>query len=137
MIEPQNQERQEQTETDEKIKSLILFVKIISFFIQLPCDIIIFIIQIWSRTQKFSIFIKALFQEIKTFSKRAYNYIIDFLISAVAYELLYVILEEANKTNSEIIHKFKVLLRFLRISENALNNNRLIRQIRSNIRRDR
>ena len=132
-----NQEIQEQLEIDENIKSLMLFIKVILYIFLLPFDLVIFIITIWMRTQKFSLFIKALFQEIMNTPKKAYNYMIDWLINTVAYELLYIIIEEVNNGNSEIIQKFKTLIRLLRINENNINNLRLIRGNRSNMIKDR
>ena len=132
-----NQEIQEQLEIDENIKSLMLFIKVILYIFLLPFDLVIFIITIWMRTQKFSLFIKALFQEIMNIPKKAYNYMIDWLINTVAYELLYIIIEEVNNGNSEIIQKFKTLIRLLRINENNINNLRLIRGNRSNMIKDR
>ena len=132
-----NQEIQEQIEMDENIKSIMLFIKVILYFFQLPFDLVISIITIWRRTQKFSLFIKTLFQEIMNIPKKAYNYIIDWLVNVVAYELLYIVIEEVNNGNSEMIQKLKTLLRLLRINENNINNLRLNRENRSNMIKDR
>ena len=120
-----------QNNTNKRI--FIILLKVVLFILELPCDIILIIIKI--RIQNESILhyiivlLSAILKLIVNLIVKAYNFIIAYLINLVAKELLKIIIEEAQKPNSEIIHKFKILLRILRRRE-ANANNRITQVIR-------
>ena len=104
----------------------IVFLKVILFILELPCDIILIIIKIRIQNESILHYIIVLLSAILKLTVnlivKVYNFIISYLINLVAKELLKIIIEEAQKPNSEIIHKFKILLRILRRREANVNN---------------
>ena len=111
----------------------IVLLKVIVFILELPCDIILIIIKIRIQNESILHYIIVLLSAILKLTVnlivKVYNFIISYLINLVAKELLKIIIEEAQKPNSEIIHKFKILLKILRRRE-ANANNRMTHIIR-------
>ena len=122
MIEPNNEIKQ--NNTNRKLFSILL--KVVLFVLELPYDIILIIIKTRIQNESILHYIIALFSTIIKLIVRlivkVYNSINSYLINVIAKELLKIIIEEAQKPNSEIIQKFKILLRILRRREANANN---------------
>ena len=122
MIEPNNEIKQ--NNTNRKLFSILL--KVVLFVLELPYDIILIIIKTRIQNESILHYIITLFSTIIKLIVRlivkVYNSINSYLINVIAKELLKIIIEEAQKPNSEIIQKFKILLRILRRREANANN---------------
>ena len=107
-------------------KTITVFFKVILSILEFPCDLLLMIIKLRIFNQSILFYINALLKLILglfiKFIVKAYKLIVSYLIKIIARELFNIILEEAQTPNSEIINKFKILLRLLRRREGNSNN---------------
>ena len=115
-----------------EIDIIIALFKLCLYLIDLPCTIFVCVLKIKRNKESFKPYINALILEIFNIPKKILNFAYSYLINIIAYEFLYIIVEEANNPNSEIIPKIRTLLRFLRM-ENNRQINAMVREARTRI----